>query len=157
MKPVINLDQLDLEACNEGPFRQSYGIISDRIGARKLGYNLTIVPPGAKACPKHNHHANEEMFFVLSGTGLLRFGDDEYPLRANDVIACPPGKRLVAHQIVNTGDTDLRYLAISTKERVDIVEYPDSNKVGAFVGDYAAMDLSAMFKADSTVGYNEGE
>lgn len=73
------------------------------------------------------------------------------------MIACPPGKRLVAHQIVNTGDTDLRYLAISTKERVDIVEYPDSNKVGAFVGDYAAMDLSAMFKADSTVGYNEGE
>ena len=43
------------------------------------------------------------------------------------------------------------------KERVDIVEYPDSNKVGAFVGDYSAMDLSAMFKADSTVGYNEGE
>ena len=52
-------------------------------------YNLTVVPPGKTACPFHNHRVQEEMFFILEGTGLLRFGDREYPLRPHDVIAAP--------------------------------------------------------------------
>ena len=70
------------------------------------------------------------MFFVLSGTGELRFGDKTYPLRANDVIACPPGGRGAAHQIINTGTIDLRYLAVSTMEYPEICDYPDSGKFG---------------------------
>lgn len=157
IKPTINLDELELESWQDGPFAQSYGVISDRIGSRLLGYNLTVVPPRAKACPFHNHHNNEELFFVLEGSGTLRFGDEEFPIRKHDAIACPPGKRDVAHQIINTGATDLKYLAISTKERVDVVEYPDSDKVGVTVGDHGSMDLRAIFKAEQKVGYVEGE
>jgi uncharacterized cupin superfamily protein len=158
MKPVINLDDLELETTpEEGPFQQSYGVISERIGARKLGYNLTICPPGKRACPFHNHHTNEEMFFILEGEGLLRFGEKEYPLRAHDVIACPPGKRDVAHQIINTGKVDLKYLALSTKERSEICEYPDSDKVGVLVGDYGSMDLRLLFRAGQAVDYMDGE
>ncbi len=158
MKPVINLDELKLEhEPANGPFQQSYGVISDSIGAKKLGYNLTIVPPGKRACPFHNHHNNEEMFFIVEGAGLLRFGDKEFPVRKHDVVACPPGTRDVAHQMVNTGTTDLKYLALSTKDRTEVVEFPDSNKVGAFVGDYAKMDLNKIFEADKTVSYNHGE
>ena len=157
MKPLINLDELELESCTDGAFQQRYGVISDRIGAQKLGYNLTIVPPSSKATPFHNHHGNEELFFIVAGRGTLRFGGAEYPVRAHDVIACPPGTRSVAHQIVNTSDADLSYLAISTKERVDVAEFPDSDKVSVMVGDYGAMDLRAVFKASSTVPYEEGE
>ncbi len=158
MKPVINLDDLTIESEPEkGPFQQSYGIISDKIGAKGLGYNLTIVPPGKRACPFHTHHNNEEMFFVIEGTGLLRFGDNEYPLRKHDVIACPPGKKEVAHQIINTGIADLKYIALSTKNRTDVCEFPDSNKVGVFVGDYEKMDLRKVYLADQTVDYNHGE
>ena len=158
MKPVINLDELDYEHAPEtGPFQQSWANIGSRIGARKLGYNLTIVPPGKRGCPFHNHHNNEEMFLILEGQGVLRFGDQEYPVRKHDFIACPPGGREVAHQILNTGDTDLHYLALSTKERTEVVEYPDSNKVGVFVGDYGAMDLRKLFQADTNVDYMHGE
>ena len=158
MKPVINLDDLTIESEPEkGPFQQSYGIISDKIGAKGLGYNLTIVPPGKRACPFHTHHNNEEMFFVIEGNGLLRFGDKEFPLRKHDVIACPAGKKEVAHQIINTGSVDLKYLALSTKNRTDVCEFPDSNKVGVFVGDYEKMDLRKVYLADQTVDYNHGE
>ena len=51
------------------------GFISRKIGARKLGYNLTGVPPGKRAFPFHNHQVNEEMFFVLAGSGEIRIGD----------------------------------------------------------------------------------
>ena len=81
MKPVINLDELKMEhEPANGPFQQSYGVISSQIGAQKLGYNLTIVPPGKRACPRHNHHNNEEMVFILEGNGVLHFGDKEYPV-----------------------------------------------------------------------------
>ena len=38
------------------------------------------------------------------------------------------GKEL-AHQIINTGSTELRYLAVSTMVYPEAVEYPDSAKV----------------------------
>lgn len=157
MKPVINLDELELIAREEGPFKESYGVIGEKIGAKKLGYSLSIVPPGKRVCPFHNHHVNEEMFLVLEGTGTLRFGDKTYPLRRHDVIACPPGKRDVAHQIINTGTADLKYLCLSTTESAEICEYPDSNKVMAYVGTGEKPDFRHAFKIDQAVPYMEGE
>ncbi|MCA9647072.1 MAG: cupin domain-containing protein [Polyangiaceae bacterium] len=158
MKPVINLDEVELEAVEPtGDFAQSYGLVSERIGAKKLGYNLTVVPPGKRACPFHNHHVNEEMFLILEGEGTLRFGDQEYPLKAHDIIACPPGKRDVAHQIINSGSAPLRYLSLSTMDRTEVCEYPDSDKVGVFVGEWGNMALRKLFKASQDVDYNDGE
>lgn len=157
MKPVINLDELELQSHADGPFQGRYGIIGERIGAKKLGYNLTVCPPGKTVCPFHNHRVNEEMFFILEGEGLLRFGDQEYPLRRHDVIACPPGNRSAAHQIVNTGSVDLQYLALSTMEEAEIAEYPDSDKVGVFVGAQGKRDLRLLFKTGQNVDYWEGE
>ena len=157
MKPVINLDELEFRSHADGPFVGKYGVIGERIGARKLGYNLTICPPGKTVCPFHNHHVDEEMFFILEGEGRLRFGDQEYPLRRHDIVACPPGKRDVAHQIINTGAADLVYLALSTMEPSEICEYPDSNKVGVYVGQQGNRQLRLMFKADQAVDYFEGE
>lgn len=157
MKPLMNLDELSFVSHEDGPFKGRYAEIGNKIGAQKLGYSLTVVEPGKKVCPFHNHHVNEEMFFILEGTGLLRFGEQEYPLRKHDVIACPPGKRDVAHQIINTGETELRYLALSTMERHEICEYPDSNKVGLAVGEEGKRDLRLIFKVEQAVDYFDGE
>jgi len=58
-------------------------------------------------------------------------------------VACPPGGRDVTHAIESTGATDLKYLALSTKEPYDICECPDTDQIGVYVGDYGAMDLRA--------------
>jgi uncharacterized cupin superfamily protein len=138
-RPIINLDEVTLEERPaffqpKGTARERFasrsGPVGARIGARLLGYNVTVVPPGMRAFPKHAHHANEEMFFILSGSGELRHGDETSPLRAGDFIACPPGGPEVAHQILNTGTEELRYLAVSTMIYPEAVEYPDSGKVG---------------------------
>ncbi len=90
------------------------------------------MPPGKRAFPFHNHHVNEEMFFIIVGEGEVRIGDAIYPIRPGDVIACPTGGRETAHQIINTGSVELKYLSVSTKLSPDIGEYPDSNKFGVF-------------------------
>jgi len=146
MKPVINLDELELQPEEDGPNPKRYGVICARIGAQKLGYNLSIIPPGKFGNFFHNHRVNEEMFLIIDGEGILRFGSEEYPVRKHDVIACPPGGREVAHQLRNTGDTDLRFLALSTKEGYEIAEFPDQNKVSVSVGDYGDIKLRHAFQ-----------
>ncbi|MBS0431298.1 MAG: cupin domain-containing protein [Proteobacteria bacterium] len=139
--PVINLADLEMQSVNAerahtGPNAGQYDIrwaeIGRRIGARQLGYNLTVVAPGKRNCPMHSHRAEEEMFFILEGTGELRYGDARHPLRAGDFIACPTGGPETAHQIINTGDTEMRYLSLSTMAPIEICEYPDSGKFGVF-------------------------
>jgi uncharacterized cupin superfamily protein len=137
------------------------GLIGPMIGAQRLGYNVTVVPPGRRAFPFHSHRVNEEMFFVLAGRGEVRIGPDTHPIREGDVIACPPGGPETAHQIVNTGDAELRYLAVSTKLSPEIAEYPDSGKFGVLAELTGADGRRDMFRflgrPDQSVGYYDGE
>jgi uncharacterized cupin superfamily protein len=87
----------------------------------------------------------DELFYIVSGEGQYRWGDEILPVRAGDLVAAPAGGK--AHQLVNTGSQDLRYLGISTVGGVDIVEYPDSGKVGM-----AAGVKNADFKTATYVG-----
>jgi uncharacterized cupin superfamily protein len=158
MKPIMNLDEVKLDDVEEnGIYTSSRGQISDHIGAQKLGYNLTILPPGKVQCPFHSHHGEEEMFFILEGSGELRFGDKTYPLRQHDVIACPAGGPAVAHQIINTGKTEMRYLSLSTLVEIETCEYPDSNKISIVAGKRGARDVRKMFRSENTVDYYDRE
>lgn len=99
MEPILNLDEVEFDDVEEnGLYTSSRGQIGDHIGAKKLGYNLTVLPPGKAQCPFHCHHGEEEMFLILEGEGELRFGNKRYPIREHDVIACPPGGPEVARQ-----------------------------------------------------------
>lgn len=135
-RPLVNLDELTQTRTTQHGERFGATLypISTLLGAKKLGYNLTVVPPGKRAFPYHCHHANEELFFVLAGQGELRFGDQTYPVRAGDLIGCPPGGPEHAHQLINTGAEELRYLSVSTTLDTDIFQYPDSGKFGAVGG-----------------------
>ena len=135
-KRVVNIDELQLEHFVKG---QSYETRAARIGplvaARDLGYSYDVVPPGKRSCPFHSHRAEEEMFFIVRGKGLLRYGSETRPIRAGDVICCPVGGPETAHQIVNDSDADLAYLSVSTMSPAEVCEYPDSKKIGAFAGE----------------------
>ena len=138
-RPIVNIADVELESrpavfapsgSAEERFDARIGFIGPGIGARQLGYNITAVPPGKRAFPLHNHRINEEMFFVLQGTGEVRIGENTYPLHSGDVIACPASAKESAHQIINTGADELRYFSVSTKFSPEICEYPDSEKFG---------------------------
>ena len=160
-RPIINLADVELQPrppqfAPTGEAAQRFdvrvGQIARQIGAKKLGYNLTAVPPGKRAYPFHNHRLNEEMFYVLEGSGEVRIGAETFPVRAGDFIACPPGGPELAHQIVNTGSGELRYLAVSTMQYPEVCEYPDSGKIGVL-----ADSIRYVNRLDSQVGYWEGE
>ena len=136
-KPIVNLADLEFKPFN-GPsppdgnqtYDGHFAFVGPMIGADKLGYSVTLIPPKKRAFQFHNHRVNEEMFFILDGEGELRVGSETYPIKSGDFIACPPGGPETAHQIVNTSARDLKVLGISTKLSPEIVDYPESNKVG---------------------------
>lgn len=141
-KPIVNIRDVPLvpraaEFAPQGAAGELFAVstaqIGRRVGARKLGYNVSAVPPGKMAYPFHSHRENEEMFLVLAGTGEVRLGAQTWPVREGDFIACPAGGPETAHQIRNTGSVELRYLAVSTRlGHPEICEYPDSGKFGIY-------------------------
>ena len=150
---VINIDQLNLEHFVQGEKFESRGArIGPLVGAKDLGYSFDVVPPGKRSCPFHSHRAEEEMFFIVRGEGLLRYGEETRKIRAGDVICCPVGGPETAHQIVNDSQDYLAYLSISTRMPVEICEYPDSKKVGAY-----GKGVRHMTHADANVDYWTGE
>ena len=155
-KNILNIDSLEFINWGHGDnFEAKFGLISRRIGAGGLGFNLTVVPAGKRAFPFHSHRVNDEMFFVLEGNGEIRLGDELFPIRQGDCIACPPGGPESAHQIINNSDSELRYLAVSTTMSPEVAEYPDSDKYGVIIeleGDEGGMPnmWRLMMKGEST-------
>ncbi len=131
-KLVRNVDEVALERFERAPLYDSRsGRVSTGTVATKLGAGYDVLAPGMRSCPYHLHHAQEEMFVILDGAGHLRVAGEMLPLRAGDMVFVPPGPDY-PHQIVNTSDAPLKYLSISTQERPEVCEYPDSGKVAAF-------------------------
>jgi uncharacterized cupin superfamily protein len=94
-------------------------------GAQELAANVYELDPGAVGAPLHVHHANEELLLVLAGTPSLRGGDGTQLLSPGAMVAFPRGQA-GAHSLVNRSDAPVRYLVISTTNRPDVVDYPDT-------------------------------
>lgn len=149
---VRNLHDVTLERQTREPLYDTRcGGVSDGTVASKLGAGYDILPPGKRSCPYHFHHAQEELFVILEGEGSLRVAGEMVPVKAGDVVFIPPGPEY-PHQFVNTSSEPMRYLSISTQERPEICEYPDSGKYGAFAKGFRAAQRTA-----ANLDYWDGE
>ncbi|MEE9253841.1 MAG: cupin domain-containing protein, partial [Pseudomonadales bacterium] len=79
----------------------------------KIGCTVVELEPCKRAWPYHLHYGQEEVFIVLEGKGTLRYDDDEYEIREGEIFFAGTGSG-TAHQIVNTSESKLRYLALSS-------------------------------------------
>ena len=107
------------------PGGETFGLstrLGEHAGLRRIGVNVDLVRPGERSTKFHWHHEEEECFLVLSGTGILMVGNDQYRVGPGDFFAKREGPAR-PHQFVNDGDQDLRILTIG-EHRGDRVEYP---------------------------------
>ena len=143
-RAIVSLDSVELvprpneyaptDAATAARFDASRAMLGGSLGLTKLGVNVTAVKPGKAAYPFHSHRANDELFLILAGRGELRLGGQRLAVKEGDLIGCPAGDASTAHQLVNTGQAELRYLAVSTLVDPEVCEYPDSGKIGAYCG-----------------------
>jgi len=158
-KPVVNVNDVPLmERGNGKLFAVKWGRVGPALGLNALGCAVHMVPPGKKAFPFHRHHVMDELFYILSGEGQYRWGDETLLVKTGDLVAAPAGSK--AHQIINTGNADLRYLGISSAAAAEVVDYPDSGKVGVMAGvksgDFRSATYSGMGRM-TKADYYDGE
>lgn len=164
VRPVVHIHDLPAQAFGpkgDDRFGATIAEVGEALGTTGLGAMFVTVEPGKRAFPYHNHLGNDEMFVILAGRGTYRFGDAEHPITAGDVCYAPKGGPDTAHQIINTGDTALKYIGISTMADPDVVEYPDSDKfsvLGIFPGkDYHSRHFGHIGRRSDSREYWEGE
>ena len=158
---VINASELEWEQTTHGErFENRRKRLSLATGGQSLGCSLFRVAPGKTAFPAHVHHANEEALYILAGTGTLRLGDREVPLQPGDFVTLRAGGP--PHQLINSSKADLEYLCFSTMISPDVVQFPDSEKVGVIISGDGSADpkdrkLFKFYPQAKDVKYYEGE
>ncbi len=95
--------------------------------AKRHPFDLALVriPKGKSYCPYHLHGAETEMYFVVSGRGMVRDESGTTEVEAGDAFLFGPG---AAHQLSNEGEEDFVYYVIADNPRGDSCYYPDSGK-----------------------------
>ncbi|QAU12041.1 cupin domain-containing protein [Halorubrum sp. BOL3-1] len=154
--PPVNADDLSWTTpeTENGKWRRKQ--LGEAANGDALGCSLYELPPGERSWPYHYHTANEEALYVLAGEGTLRLDGEAHPLRPGEYAAFPADES-GAHRVVNDGDATLRYLVVSTMREPEVTVYPDSEKLGVYVGSppggRESRSLEGYYRVDDDVGY----
>src|SRR5687768_3605089 len=75
-----------------------------------LGYSLAhaVIKPGRRSI-RHHLEGATEVYYLLSGRGLMHIGEEQREVRAGDALLIPAG---AVQFLENTGEEDLAFLAI---------------------------------------------
>lgn len=94
-------------------------------GGHPFDLEIHRVPAGKINFPLHEHAAQWEAYYILSGTGQIRTEAGKQAIQAGDYVVFPPGE---AHQIINNSSEDLTFLVVADHPMADVIRYPDSGK-----------------------------
>lgn len=148
---IVRTSEVDwVDAMAKGAFVQR----RKELGGQKLTCGLWELPPGKKSFPLHSHRITEEAMFVISGSGKVRTPEGATAIGAGDYVSFPPGGP--AHQLINDGTEPMIYVGMSATQGVDVVEYPESDKVATSVGTRPNL-VRYVFKKSNQAEYFEGE
>ena len=92
-------------------YRPIFDATSDRVLRSVSRFGEISLDPGG-SCQSDARDHEEEIDFVAEGTGVLRYGDEQQPLRGNDFAYLAPG---VKHSITNNSNQPLRLFVMNFK------------------------------------------
>jgi uncharacterized cupin superfamily protein len=134
-------------------FRAGLARLGSEVGAEHSGISVYELPPGQAICPYHYEYGEEEWLLVLEGHPTVRTPEGSEQLDPWDAVFFPRGPE-GAHGVRNESGETARVLMFSEVVYPTATVYPDSDKIGVFVGN---RDDSVVVKRSSNVDYFEGE
>jgi uncharacterized cupin superfamily protein len=120
----VSEDRAPGDVC--GPARALW--ISEAAALTQFGAFIEVLEPGSLSSLKHWHCAEDELIYVLEGEVTLIEGERETILRAGDAAAFKAGTA-IGHQLRNRGERPSRCLVVGTRAPVDVITYPDNDRV----------------------------
>jgi mannose-6-phosphate isomerase-like protein (cupin superfamily) len=89
-------------APHSGPGRSTGYNFFDKAEGFKLAFRKRVLHPGAAI--GYHLQKEDEVYYVLSGTGMMQMNGKEFPVKAGDAILTRPGS---SHGLKQTGKEDL--------------------------------------------------
>jgi uncharacterized cupin superfamily protein len=107
----------------------------------QLGINVQVLGPG-EAMAMYHWEADQEDFLVVSGEALLIVEGEERPLRAWDLLHCPPNAK---HTIVGAGTGPCVVVAVGARDHDGQPDW------GGYTVDEVALRHGAGVEQETTV------
>jgi uncharacterized cupin superfamily protein len=135
---IVNVADVPVRERRRTTVASEWRDLARAAGSERTGLRQATVDAGKLSNPPHCHSAEEEIFVVLEGEGVLellpspRAAADgaeasTHPVRAGSTVARKAGTG-IAHTF-SAGDAGLTLLAYGPRDPNDIVYYPRSGKV----------------------------
>lgn len=150
---ITSADEIIPKHQNE---HEGYEYFKKRIlsGNNGDGCNVSVyeIPPQKSAYPYHYHYQSVEVFYIISGTGMLRTPDGNTEVKSGSILAFPPCEN-GAHKLTNTSETEnLVYIDFDTYHSPEVSFMPDSNKKVIY-----GKNLRQIVRNNVSVDYYDGE
>jgi mannose-6-phosphate isomerase-like protein (cupin superfamily) len=102
--------------------QESYLLLAKgQFGSRNLAITWVEGAPGSEQRP-HAHAAQEQVYVIVQGRGLMRVGDEAQDVGAGTLTLVPPG---TLHSIRNVSDEPLVYVSATAPPFGDAELAPD--------------------------------
>jgi uncharacterized cupin superfamily protein len=123
---VVHWDELDTHRRAKGEMDAEWQWLGRAAGCVGVGVNRVRVAPGKLPTPPHSHGASEELYYVLSGSGLAWQDDAVHDVRPGDCVI----HRADEHEHTFVGGPDgLEYLVFATNYATELGWLPRSRAI----------------------------
>jgi uncharacterized cupin superfamily protein len=144
---VIDWDDVAVQEVDLGPLRFRRRRLGAAAGAAQAGLSLWELPPGARSTPPHVHSDEEELCYVLDGSGVSWQDGSTYAIGAGDVLLHRCGAE--AHTLV-AGDVGLSVLTFAEGSRTSLTHMPRTAMMWA-ASHWLPADAPHPFEADAAL------
>ena len=145
---VIHVDDVEPIELDQGELRWTRRRLGAAAGARRLGVSRFEIEPGARSTPPHVHSTEEEIFWVLGGSGLLWQSGTSCAIAAGD---CVVHRRNTEAHTLLAGDDGLDVLAFAEGSD-DRMTYMPRTKMFWLGQRWLPADAPHPFAADDALG-----
>jgi uncharacterized cupin superfamily protein len=150
---LVHWDDVEPYRLEHGHIDAWWQLLSRQAGSHGIAVNRIRVEPNRWSTPAHFHTAEEEIFYVLEGSGLSWQNGSVYEIGAGDCLVHRP--RREAHSL-RAGDDGLVFLVYANRVRADSAHMPRTG-ISA-VGDAwtdATWGIGAAYEREAQVGEPE--
>ncbi|HVU79533.1 MAG TPA: cupin domain-containing protein [Gaiellaceae bacterium] len=123
---LAHWDDVESRRAAKGEMDAEWQFLGRAAGTAGVGVNRVRVAPGRLPTPPHSHGASEELFYILSGSGLAWQDGDVHEIRPRDCVIHRPDH--FEHTLV-AGPEGLEYLVFGTRHPTEIGWLPRSRAI----------------------------
>ncbi|MDQ1514133.1 MAG: hypothetical protein QOC59_1975, partial [Microbacteriaceae bacterium] len=146
---VIHWDDVEPQRRSAGDIDAHWYDLGSAAGSDRVGLQRIRIEPGRRSTPAHVHGAEEEIFYVLDGWGLLWQDGQVCEVREGDAIVHLAVSE--AHTL-RAGPDGLDVLAFGQRVRIELCYLPRAGHAWAGPTVVEAPGLRNLFKLDDAAG-----